>query len=404
MVTQPHPGNPVLSTPSHSSSEFTADPQLKSMKVLLVANYEFDGSMSMKLWANAMLRELLQLGVDVRMIAPRAVLGRMKPSASGFGKWLGYCDRFLLFPRALQAAASRADVVHICDQGGAMYALRIKGTPVVVTCHDMLAVRGALGELPEMKPSPFGRFLQRWICRGMQAAGLIVCVSRFTFDDVCRILNRDRNLRLVLNALTYPFQQIPAGEVDLRLANLREIDRPFILHVGSSHSRKNRDGVLRVFARAAQEMDLKMVFAGEPLNPDQLQLASHLRVDNRVVQLLTPDVSTIEALYNRAVALLFPSRCEGFGAPPIEAQACGCPVVGSSIPALVEVLGQSALLHSLEDEEGMASSLRRLALDCALRDDIRRRGLENVRSRFQFARMTEQYVSVYREFACQSSR
>lgn len=380
-----------------------ADSRLRALKVLLIGNYEFDGSISMKIWADALQRELIQFGIDVRLIAPKPVFGRMKPSSSGFGKWLGYCDRFLLFPRSLQAAASQADVVHICDHGGAMYALRIKDTPVVVTCHDMLAVRGALGELPEMKSSPFGTFLQRWICRGMEAASLVACVSDFTFGDVCRILNQNRNLRFVLNALTYPFQPLPPSEVELRMANLNEIDRPFILHVGSSHSRKNREGVLRVFARSMQEADLKLVFAGESLNRDQWQLARDLDVDKRVVQFLNPDVKILEALYNRAVALLFPSRCEGFGAPPIEAQACGCPVVGSNIPPLLEVVGQSALLHSLDDEQGMAISIRRLALDSALRDDIRRRGLENVQSRFQFTRMMEQYLSLYRELVCQNS-
>ena len=124
---------------------------------------------------------------------------------------------------------------------------------------------------------------------------------------------------------------------------------------------------------------------------------------DRVVQVVKPDVKMIEALYNRAVALLFPSRYEGFGWPPIEAQACGCPVVGSDIPPLAEVLrpngraaGRSrtkpAWRRRFEDSRRPGISGNRL----------RQRGFENVRSRFQTSRMMDEYVSLYRELACQS--
>lgn len=374
------------------------------MKILLVGNYEYEGSTSMQIWALALLRELRLAGIDVQLIGPKPVLGRIKPSSSGVGKWLGYFDRFILFPRALRKAAPGADVVHICDHGCAMYALHLKKKPVLVTCHDMLAVRGARGELPDFKPSIFGGFLQRWICRGVQSAGLVACVSRFTFDDLRRILHGQANLRVVLNALNYPYQQISPAEADARLAGFSEIDRPFILHVGSSQKRKNRDGVLRVFARAVRQMDIKLVFAGELLNREQMRLARDLKVDGRVVQLLKPDAKIIEALYNRAIALLFPSRYEGFGWPSIEAQACGCPVIASEIPPTAEVVGESAVLHSLDDEEGMADSIYRIATDSAYRAELCRRGTENVRSRFQTARMMEQYLSLYRELAGKTSQ
>src|SRR5471032_1797123 len=116
------------------------------MKILLVGNYEFDGSTSMQIWANTLFREFTQLGIDVSLIAPLPVLGRMRKASSGFGKWCGYVDRYLLFPRQLRAATAKADLVHLCDQGSAMYTLMLKDKPVVVTCNDMLAVRGALGE------------------------------------------------------------------------------------------------------------------------------------------------------------------------------------------------------------------------------------------------------------------
>jgi glycosyltransferase involved in cell wall biosynthesis len=367
------------------------------MNVLLLGNYQFDGSTSMQIWANALHRELVVRGVAAELIVPKPILGRIKPSARGFGKWLGYIDRFLLFPRQLRTAAASADVVHICDHGSAMFASHLRGKPVVVTCHDMLAVRGALGEIPEMRASLFGRLLQLWIRQGLRRATQVACVSQFTLDDVRRILNGNGNLCKVLNGLNYPFRLLGPGEVDRRLAGVPEIRSPFVLHIGSNHARKNRDGVIRVFAKAARQIDLQLVIAGEALNEKLLNIARELQIEGRIVQVVKPKVEIIEALYNRAVALLFPSRYEGFGWPPIEAQACGCPVVASDIPPLQETLGSSAELFSLTDEDAMARAIVRLATDDEFREASRQRGLENVRSRFQTSRMMDDYLALYRE-------
>ena len=142
---------------------------------------------------------------------------------------------------------------------------------------------------------------------------------------------------------------------------------------------------------------MQLVFAGEALNESLIRLAKDLQIFGRIVQVVKPDVKIIEALYNRAVALLFPSRYEGFGWPPIEAQACGCPVVGSDIPPLVEVLRQTAELRPVQDETGMAEAIRRIGVDREFREQLRQRGFENIRSRFQASRMMDEYVSLYRE-------
>jgi len=367
------------------------------MKVLLVGNYPFDGSTSMHIWSKTLLRELRQLDVDVEVISPRPRFGKMKPSVHGVGKWLGYIDRFVIFPRALRSAAAEADMVHLCDHGAAMYAPMIKGRPVVVTCHDMNAVRGSRGELPELRSSVFGGILQRWICHGLRHATRVACVSRATFDDARRILKEDENLCVILNGLNYPYQSLAPAEAERRLAGFTSQLAPFVLHLGSNAAYKNREGVLRIFAKAAAGTSLQLVIAGEALNRKLAGLVRELQIEERIVQVVKPHAGLIEALYNRAVCLLFPSRYEGFGWPPIEAQACGCPVVASDIPALAEVLGQSAVLRPVEDEAGMADAIRRLALDQEFRDELRQSGFVNVRARFQTSRMIGEYLSLYRE-------
>jgi glycosyltransferase involved in cell wall biosynthesis len=368
-----------------------------TMKVLLVGNYEFDGSISMRIWAATLLRELSRVGIDVQIISPQPLFGRLRPSAHGVGKWLGYIDRFVFFPPKLRAAVAGADIVHICDHGGAMYAPMIGGRPAVVTCHDMIAVRGARGELPELRSSRLGKLLQRWICHGMRRAARVACVSRATFNDAHRILRSDNNLCVILNGLNDPYRPLDAGEVDRRLASIPEIQAPFVLHLGSNLPYKNREGVLRTFAKVSMEFDLKLVIAGEALNRNLARLARELQIERRVVQIVKPDRDLIEALYNRAACLLFPSRYEGFGWPPVEAQACGCPVVASDIAPFAEILGETAILSQVEDEKGMADAIQRLASEQEFREQLRQRGFENVRLRFQTARMIADYVSLYRE-------
>ena len=135
------------------------------MRVLLVANYQNDGQESMQRFAALMHDSLTAAGHEVRIVRPPSVLGRRGRTLQGVGKWLGYVDKFLVFPPSLRREARWADVVHICDHSNSMYSSWAGHTPSIVTCHDMLAVRGALGEATDCPPSATGKYLQKWIIR-----------------------------------------------------------------------------------------------------------------------------------------------------------------------------------------------------------------------------------------------
>jgi glycosyltransferase involved in cell wall biosynthesis len=370
--------------------------------ILLVRNYPHDGCVSMRVFADALYRELRARNIEFQQIAPEPIFGRIRPGAEGIGKWLGYIDRYLIFPTKLRRIAANADVVHICDHGNAMYARTVRGTPVLVTCHDLLAVRSALGDANDCQPSFSGRFLQRWIVSGLRKATRVACVSQFTYQDAARVLGNTAKVCKVINGLPSPLRVLDAAETNSRLSGIQGLRDPFILHLGSDHVRKNREGVLRVFAKAREHLDLQLVLAGEKPGTRVLKLVEELDVRDHVLYLHRPATATIEALYNRAVVFVFPSRFEGFGWPPIEAQACGCPVVASDIPPIAEVLADSAELFSLEDEDGMADAVLRLVTDENYRERVRQRGFQNVRTRFQTSRMVEDYLSLYRELSCQT--
>ena len=167
-----------------------------------------------------------------------------------------------------------------------------------------------------------------------------------------------------------------------------------VLHVGSGLRRKNRDGVLRIFAKTKDRWDAQLVFAGDALSNELWTLAHGLNISDRIVELGSVGSELLEALYNCAHALLFPSRFEGFGWPIAEAQACGCPVLCRDAPAMSDVAGDAALVRGVEDEDGFADDLLRLR-DPAVREKYRALGLQNA-TRFGARKMAEQYLALYR--------
>jgi glycosyltransferase involved in cell wall biosynthesis len=373
------------------------------VRVLLVGNYLSDRQESMQRFTTLMQDGLTRAGHEVKVIRPVEAVSRLSPGGHGVGKWLGYVDKYVLFPGELRAAAGWADVVHICDHSNAMYSSWVGGTPCVVTCHDMLAVRGALGEDTDCPASFTGRYLQRWIVRGLRRASVVVSVSSATAADVAQIVGGSaQKRRVALNALNYPYRRLSREDALGRLSKVRELDsaRPFVLHVGSNLARKNRPGVIRAFARASREVDLQLVFVGPPLTAELQELIGFEGIGERVTTIVKPSAEVLEALYNRALALFFPSRYEGFGWPLIEAQACGCPVICSRCAPFAEVVGESAMVRDVDDEAGFAEKIVRLAGDSTERDVWSAEGLRNA-ARFAPEQMIAQYMDVYGELARQ---
>jgi len=137
-----------------------------------------------------------------------------------------------------------------------------------------------------------------------------------------------------------------------------------------------------------------LVFVGDALSPELLALATNLGISDRIAQVPNASSELLEALYNCALAMVYPSRFEGFGWPIIEAQACGCPVVCSNTGPLPEAAGDSGLFHDPDDEVGFAGDLLRLH-DPAERAIWSEKSLRNA-ERFSTDRMISQYIDIYR--------
>lgn len=370
------------------------------LMILLIGNYPLERQQSMERFATMMLDGLKAAGWPAELIRPRPFLGRFRFAGAFVAKWLAYVDKFVFFRRTLaRKLRERPALVHVCDHSNAMYAQAVSDLPIVVTCHDLLAVRGALGEATDCPASVTGKFLQRWIVRGLESSSAIACVSRATLVDAKRLVRQNDGhpaLERITLGLNYPYRVLAADEVRARLAKFPALasDTPFVLHVGSNLRRKNREGVLRIFARCRDQWNGLLVLVGDPLSPSLRSLGHKLGVTDRIVEIPNADSETLEALYNRATALLFPSTFEGFGWPIAEAHACGCPVLCLDRAPMSEVAGDAGLVHPVDDEAGFAADLLRLT-DPEERARWSAKALENAK-RFSTARMISEYIALYR--------
>lgn len=371
------------------------------MDVVLIGNYPPSGQQSMLRFAACLESELRRRQIQVELIAPQPKATRYLPFRGAVRKWLGYVDQFIFFPRNLrrrQRALPQNTIVHICDHSNAMYQRHLRNHKSLVTCHDLLAVRGAAGDQEAYcEVSSTGKVLQRWIRNSLESAPNVVCDSQATAADFRRLLPKyDGGLSVLPLGLNSPYVPIAPEEAFRRIARFTlERSSPFVLMVGSNHVRKNREGALRIIQKVGSRFSGSLVLAGQSLTPVQKALARALGIESRIIELGPVTNSELEALYSTAHALLFPSKAEGFGWPVLEAQACGCPVVCSDRTSIPEVAGDGAFVHDLADEAGFADSIVRL-LDPTVRADLRKRGFQNAAT-MTTERMVDDYVALYRD-------
>ena len=390
-----------------------------SLRVVLVANYAADEQRSMLRFADMLAAELAQDGVDVQTWRPEARIGGGTPP-SGLNKFLGYIDKYVLYPPRLRhdagASAGTQTVVHICDHSNAMYAQWLRGIPHVVTCHDLIAVRSALGEFPMAPTRWTGRRLQAMVRRGLQQADRIVCDSDATRRDVQRIV-RAGEYTVIHPGVSRAFRRIQADEALSRLERLepaggdaaawrRAISAPYLLHVGGNQWYKNRAGLIESYAALVARMPAAppLVVVGKPLTRELSAAIEAHSLQGRVFSVAAVCDDELVAAYSRAALLFFPSLVEGFGWPVLEAMACGCRVVtsnrlpmsevGGSVASFVDPAAPRDAAAVLESVLGEPATER----DRRLQDGIARAATFNSRA------MARAYLSIYTDAAARRRR
>ncbi len=183
------------------------------------------------------------------------------------------------------------------------------------------------------------------------------------------------------------------------ILSLREkysLPQRFVLYVGSNKPHKNLPGLVQAWSQVHTDALLVIAGAWDSRYPQARIEAVQRQQETRIRWLGPVPEADLPALYAAATGFVFPSLYEGFGLPPLEALACGTPVVCSNAASLPEVVGDAALLCDARTPAALAEALQRLLDDGALRASLRERGLEQAR-RFSWTRTAGLTLDLYRQ-------
>ncbi|WP_062530219.1 glycosyltransferase [Demequina rhizosphaerae] len=300
------------------------------VKVLVLGNHP-DSGWSMVRYSRLLERAYRDAGVEVELIQPSAELSR-RARGRATRKLLAYVENLVTFPAAAYRASRTADVIHIADHSNALWLLGpLGGRTAVTTCHDLVAVRAARGEIPGVTVRGSGRLYQRAVHAGLERADLIKCVSEATASDVRRIV-RATGVDVLLNPVSPELVEWAAGPGPGGGA---------ALVVSTVGWRKRREHAIRIWKRLRAEAGmahLGLRLVGPELTDHELAL---LDAEERAAVVILSGLTDEELAqeYGDATVLIQASQYEGFGWPILEANMHGTPALCADVPVFREVAG-----------------------------------------------------------------
>ena len=206
------------------------------------------------------------------------------------------------------------------------------------------------------------RHVIRPACR---KAPLVLTVSEYSRSEIAQWASIDEQKIInVSNGVAAPFG------VE---GNKYDPGYPYLLYVGCRKPHKNIPRLIEAYAISGIAMELRLVLSGTA-DPETVAIVEKHGLAGRVHFCPLESSKELADAYRGATAFLFPSLYEGFGLPPLEAMACGTPVVTSNVCSLPEVVGNAALLVTPREVEKIAEGIRRVVCDADVRDQLRERG------------------------------
>jgi glycosyltransferase involved in cell wall biosynthesis len=263
---------------------------------------------------------------------------------------------------------------------------RWRGAQVVLV-HDMIQER--FTQFFNDPMDEVGRDQKR---RCIQSATVIACNSETTRQEMENYYGKLKQPQHVIYlAHSETFRRLSADS----FSTLDQIHEPFLLYVGSRVHYKNFALLLQAYAGWEQRERVRLLVIGKPWQPEERRRLEDLRIAGQVQLIENVDDELLCQLYNRAVALVYPSLAEGFGIPLLEAMACGCPLVASRIPSTLEVAGDLAFYFEPDDATQLCAALN--ACLAQGKDPARLAAAERRAAQFSWERSAGAMLAVYQE-------
>ena len=298
-----------------------------------------------------------------------------------------------MLPLALRR--DRADLLH----SPAYIAPRFCGTPYVLTVYDLIALKF---------PALCKRSNALLMPASARRAARIIVPSECTRRDLKELLGVDeRKVRVIPLGVAPHFRPI---EDRGRIADMRErygLPESYLLYVGNLEPKKNLPYLLRAFAEARHcgRVTQRLVIAGcKAWGTAELhRTLRNCHLQNSVTFAGEIPERDLPALYSGAALFIFPSIYEGFGLPPLEAMACGTPVITTRAGALPEVVGKAALLLSTPDTRELRVAIEKVLSNSFLRNYLRAEGLKRAKL-FTWEKTAQETIKVYHEALDETQR
>ena len=298
----------------------------------------------------------------------------------------------LFYPRLLHR--TNLDLVHYTNFNTPILFRRI---PSVVTIHDL-----TLWFYPGRKHnSPLHRWAYRYIIKqSCLNATRVIAVSEGTKRDIISYLGVPEDKIDVIYEGVSPRLQTSSDPKRAEMIKSKYgISAPFFLYVGQWRNHKNLVRLIQAFAvlrrRYGLEHQLVLVGKQDPLAPEVPDTIKQLGLQDAVILAGYIADHDLADFYTAAEAFVFPSLYEGFGLPPLEAMACGTPVISSNASVMPEVLGQAALYFDPLNVEDIAAKLYQFATSFKTRQELKEHAAQQIK-KYSFARMAKETLAVYR--------
>lgn len=304
--------------------------------------------------------------------------------------------------RGFPLAAKRADatIMHVPHFAPPM---RTYAIPTIVTIHDVIGLR-----LPLYRASPAVQAYNQLVARAAKHATMVVAVSEHCKRDIIETLgiSEDR-VRVIREAPVMQFRRVTDPQRLAEVCAKYGLGPRFVLNIGGMDQRKNIVGLVGAFAAVYHEVGdstLQLFIAGDPkrlgsgpLFPDWRPLAASFGIADNV-GCAPVDEEDLPVLYSAASCFAFASVYEGFGLTPLEAMACGAPVVCSDRTSLPEVVGSAGILANPEDPDAFGGAIKRVLASQQLREDLGARGMARVKQ-FSWDQVAVETSALYAEVA-----
>lgn len=320
--------------------------------------------------------------------------------------WLPIGKRIIshhgLARRALAGSWQEGKVVHFLSHLDAPCRV---GPRTVVTVHDLIAQK--LAKLYGQGKSDARFRLERWLeTRCLYGAAAIIAVSQCSKDDLVELYGIPAQRIRVIHEAADPGLK-PVDDPDLRQAVMKRHDlsvaTPFFLYLGGIDQRKDLGTLLAALSELKEQgLDFVLALAGK-ISKDKQYPALIAEIEKQGlkewVRLLgfVPDAD-LPALFSACAAFVFPSLYEGFGLPPLEAMACGAPVVAVDASAVPEVVGQAGILVKPGQAGDLAQALEGILTNPELAVELKEKGRRRA-GLFSWSRAAADTLDVYREVA-----